>query len=145
MEVLNSQRIFFWIWARKFSPGKSATKNFDLENKLKFDDVESVEDDFSSRQAILKENLVVSELFVTRLGCEARKSVTRDKEGNEKVRISRNPRRARFNVLHHRQVAGSLEIVDSDGVRAGIKLEDFGSTDGVRIIRHRSSYRCLTR
>ena len=104
-------------------------KGFDLENEFKFDDVERVEDDFSSRQAILEKNLVISELFVTRLGCEARKIVTKDKNGHRKEKITRKPHRARFNVLHHRKVAEGLEIMDSYGSRAGVKLEDFGSAE----------------
>ena len=120
---------FLDLGAKVLSGEVKLPKGFDLEKVYKFDDVERVEDDFSSRQAILEKNLVVSELFVTRLGCEARKEVTKDKNGNRRERITRSPRRARFNVLHHRQVADGLELMDSYGDRAGIKLEDFGSAE----------------
>lgn len=127
---IEQPRNFFLDLGSKVLSGEvKLPKGFDLEKVYKFDDVERVEDDFSSRQAILGKNLVVSELFVTRLGCEARKRVTKDKNGNRQETISRKSRRARFNVLHHRQVADGLELMDNYGDRAGIKLEDFGSAE----------------
>ena len=121
---------FFLDLGSKILSGEvTLPKGYGLEDVYKFDDVERVEDDFSSRQTFLEKNLAISEIFVTRLGCEARRIVTKDKNGNRRERISRSPRQARFNVFHHRQVAGDLELMDSYGDRAGIILEDFGSAE----------------
>ena len=62
MGSIEQPKNFFLDLGEKVQSGKiRVPKNFDLENKLKFDDVESVEDDFSSRQAILKENAFMAE------------------------------------------------------------------------------------
>merc|ERR1719330_1354527 len=75
------------------------------EKGVNIDDISEVEDDFSVRtsSAACREGLVVSELLVTRLGCEASKKTEKDKNGKETVTIEREPRAARFNVHHRRQ------------------------------------------
>ena len=93
------------------------------------DDIENIEDDFSQRTAVLGSNLVISELFITRLGCEASKKEQKDKEGNVKITIERAPQAARFNVLHHRQVADGLHLVDTDGESADLVLPSYGEND----------------
>lgn len=76
------------------------------------DEVEAFDDDFSHRNSEMGDNLVINELFVTRLGCDARKEQTKDSKGNVRTKITRNPRSTRCNVLHHRSVSDGLHIGD---------------------------------
>ena len=111
------------------------TKYFD--GKLRYDDVEVVQDDFTTREtsqhqhqrdiatgADMNEGLILSEIFVTRLGCEA-KAI---KEKNKPVRYKRHKRQGRFNVLHNRRVSDGLHFIDqgSRGDKVDIELPEFG-------------------
>lgn len=46
-----------------------------------------------------------------------------------KITIERAPQAARFNVLHHRQVADGLHLVDTDGESADLVLPSYGEND----------------
>eukprot|EP00931_Biecheleriopsis_adriatica_P062415 TRINITY_DN37602_c0_g1_i2.p1 TRINITY_DN37602_c0_g1~~TRINITY_DN37602_c0_g1_i2.p1 ORF type:complete len:340 (+),score=53.91 TRINITY_DN37602_c0_g1_i2:717-1736(+) len=61
-------------------------------------------------------------MLVTRLGCEATKRTEKDKQGNESVIIEREPRVARFNVHHHRQIADGLHLTGLEGEDADLEL-----------------------
>ena len=83
-------------------------------------------EDYRRREPMLQScEMLVTELLVTRLSCEARKTVTEDKKGNKTVKITRNPRRARFNVKHVRQVADGLFLRGMEGEKANLKLPEY--------------------
>eukprot|EP00918_Siedleckia_nematoides_P052646 GHVU01115017.1.p1 GENE.GHVU01115017.1~~GHVU01115017.1.p1 ORF type:complete len:544 (+),score=88.56 GHVU01115017.1:79-1710(+) len=71
------------------------------------------------------DNLLVSELLVTRLGCEARKTKKKRDDGSTYYEISRTARTARFNVQHHRSVAEGLHIVGTAGEAADLVLPEY--------------------
>jgi hypothetical protein len=80
----------------------------------------NIVDDFSKRIAVMERNLVLSELFITRLSCEATILEVNDSEAS-----NRDPRATRFNVLHHRQASDGLHVVDDSGAAADVVLPDF--------------------
>lgn len=88
-----------------------------------------VHDDFMSTARAPAESLLVRELLVTRLGCEAVRKETKDKEGNVQVKITRTPRGARFNVFHDRAVADGLHVVGLAGESADLELPAYGEAE----------------
>ena len=84
----------------------------------------NVEDDFSQRQGYI-DDFLVSELFVTRLGCEASIRKTKDKNGRVETKIRRSPKEARFNIHHSRRVAAGLHIKGLDDELAELDIPDF--------------------
>lgn len=82
-------------------------------------------DDFSSTQRAPADNLLVRELLVTRLGCEALRKEKVDDKGNEEVTITRKPRKARFNVFHDRAVAEGLHVLGLQGEAADLELPSY--------------------
>lgn len=74
-----------------------------------------VEDDFTNRKGYI-DDFLVSELFVTRLGCEATLEEEEDEDSGEvKSEATRIPREARFNVHHNRRVSQGLHLEDLNG------------------------------
>ena len=124
MGQINQPPNFFDSMAVNFE-----NKKLKLPKNIKVDDIERVVDDYSVRQTVLQENLIISELLITRLGCEADKTVTKDDDGNRKVKITRSARKARFNILHHRQVSEGLELVDTKGEKASVVLQKYGDEE----------------
>jgi hypothetical protein len=88
---------------------------------FKYDDVESIMDDFSKRSTVLARSLVINEVFITRLGCEATRKKVKTKHGS-RIDVTRKPRSARFDVLHHRRESEGLHLVDEDGERIPLLL-----------------------
>ena len=86
-------------------------------------------DHFSNQSREPGENLLVRELLVTRLGCEAVRQEKKDKNGERKVTITRRPRQARFNVFHDREVAEGLHVVGLTGETADLKLAPYRQED----------------
>ena len=93
-----------------------------LPKSFKYDDLESITDDFSKRSTVLARSLVVNELFITRLGCAATRKKVKNKDGYERIEITRQPRSARFDVLHHRRESEGLHLVDEGGERIPLLL-----------------------
>ena len=119
--------------------GKSPvpTKPFFEKYGIKHDDIEVVEDDFSMRETTehqrdivlnpdnMNDGLIISETFITRLGCEARQIKKKDKP----IRYERDARKGRFNVFHHRRVSDGLYFIDDDRSSrntADIELPEYG-------------------
>ena len=117
---IDQPRNFFMDLARKVDSGEVVLPP-------DFGDVSDIkplegEGELLKRKAVLGSNLLLTELFITRLGCEAFRKRTKDKDGKEKIEIERKPRQARFNVLHHRRVADGLHIVGEEGEGADLEL-----------------------
>ena len=81
-----------------------ATKGFDLEKVYKLT-MSSVSKTIFESASHLGEEPGRLRIICYASGVRSEKEVTKDKNGNRRERITRSPRRARFNVLHHRQVA----------------------------------------
>jgi hypothetical protein len=88
---------------------------------------EALEDEDYRRTVVgcQEDDLLVTDLLITRLGCEASKKVTRHKDGKKTVYIERKPRMSRFNVKHVRQVADGLYIEGMEGRKARLQLPDY--------------------
>jgi len=65
---------------------------------------------------------VVAELLLSRLGCVATRRTKTDKNGAVKVKITRSPRAASFNVMHVQQTASGLHVICMAGERAELAL-----------------------
>lgn len=90
------------------------------------DDASRVVEDAPAPGAAPSESgFLVSELLVTRLGCDARKTTRKDDRGNEKVEYQRDPRAARFVVHHSRNVSKGLHVEDMDGEQAAVRIPPF--------------------
>ena len=112
-----------------------------LAEKVKVGDVDAPEDikawsqkahyhdTFTSTQRSPLGNLLVRELLVTRLGCEALRKETKNKHGVREVEITRHPRQARFNVFHERSVAEGLHVVGLAGEAADLELPTYGEAE----------------
>ena len=98
----------------------------DEETQEEIKEAEEEEDDFTYRRGYI-DDFLVSELFVTRLGCEA----TIVKKDEDEVTITRNPRQARFNIHHNRRVADGLHLEDFDGETAEIDIPPFDIKSGL--------------
>ena len=88
----------------------------------------NVEDDFTQRTGYI-DDFLVSELFVTRLGCEARIRHVKEKNGKVRKEITRSPRTARYNVHHNRRIAEGLHIAGLDGEKADLEIPAFNIKD----------------
>lgn len=75
------------------------------------------------------EGYLISELLVTRLGCEAIRTTHSDKHGSH-VNIERNPRLARFNVHYRRQVSEGLCMTSMSGEIVNLELPPYDITHG---------------
>ena len=107
--------------------GKAGFASELAEKGLSADDIPDLKDDFTKREyaAAGRGSFVVSELLVTRLGCEATRRERKDKNGRTKVEIERNPKQARFNVHHNRQVASGLHVTGLEGEDADLELPEY--------------------
>lgn len=98
----------------------------EVEELAKLSPDEALEpEDYHRTTGLQSGDLLVTDLLVTRLGCEARKKVKKDKNGRREVSITRKPRRARFNVKHVRQVADGLYIRGLAGRTAQLQLPEY--------------------
>ena len=86
-------------------------------------------DDFTRADRAPTASLLVRELLVTRLGCEAVRKEKEDKEGRRRVEITRKARTARFNVFHDRAVAEGLHVVGLAGESADLVLPAYGEAE----------------
>lgn len=89
------------------------------------DEALEAEDYHRSEQMLESGEMLVTDLLITRLSCEARKKVTEDKDGNQQVTITRKPRCARFNVKHVWQVADGLFVRGMEGGKANLQLPEY--------------------
>jgi hypothetical protein len=127
MGVVDQPRNFYLDQAAGISLGRS--REIPASYGKLGRDIENGADDFNQRQAVLGSNLVISELLITRLGCEARIETSKDKDGNVTRKVKRHPRAARFNVFQHLQVAEGLHLVGSDGESADLILPVYGENE----------------
>lgn len=79
------------------------------------------QEELIKRKVVPSSNLLLTELFITRLGCAATIEKSEYKD-SEEIKITRDARQARFNVLHHRRVADGLHIVGEEGEKADLQL-----------------------
>ena len=95
---------------------------------------------------LLSGDLLVTDLLVTRLACEARKQVSKDKNGKIKVTITTHkPRRARFNVKHDRATSWLRTGCASKAWPERQHSYSCMSMTSAPLQLHRSSWRCQTR
>jgi hypothetical protein len=84
-----------------------------------------VTDDYTQRTGSHEGDFIITELLVTRLGCEATRETSQDKNGRETVKITRKARKGRFNVHHSRNVSEGLHLVGICGEKAAIGLPSY--------------------
>ena len=103
---------------------KQAVKQALSSHGINFDEIPQVDDDYTVRDVQQGNgSYVISELLVTRLGCEATRKEEKDKEGNVTVKITRKPKAARFNIHHQRQESEGLYLIDAENDNEQAALE----------------------
>ena len=103
---------------------KQAVRQALKSHGINIDEIPQVDDDYTVRDAQQESgSYIISELLVTRLGCEATRREKQDKNGNVTVKITRKPRAARFNIHHQRQESEGLHLIDAENDNEQASLE----------------------